>query len=79
MGFINDIRKIIAKLPVKRQSLFFSATMPDNIVDLSKKILKNPKKVDVSPVSSTAETIQQYLYYTNKTDKNDLLHHILRG
>lgn len=78
MGFINDIRKIIAKLPVNRQSLFFSATMPKNIVELSKKILKNPIKVEVSPVSSTADTIQQYLYYTNKVNKKDLLLHILR-
>ena len=78
MGFINDIRKISAKLPVKRQSLFFSATMPNNIVELSKKILINPKKVEVSPVSSTAETIQQYLYYTNRTHKKDLLRHILQ-
>lgn len=77
MGFINDIRKIIAKLPTKRQSLFFSATMPDNIVELSRKILINPVKVDVSPISSTAETIQQYLYFTNKPDKKDLLIHIL--
>ncbi|MDO9577195.1 MAG: DEAD/DEAH box helicase [Candidatus Cloacimonadales bacterium] len=78
MGFINDIRKIIAKLPVKRQSLFFSATMPDSIVELSRKILNNPVKVDVSPISSTAETIRQYLYYTNKKDKKDLLIHILQ-
>jgi ATP-dependent RNA helicase RhlE len=78
MGFINDIKKIITKLPTKRQSLFFSATMPDNIVKLSKKILKTPVKVDVSPVSSTADTIQQYLYYTNRKSKNDLLIHILR-
>ena len=78
MGFIHDIRKIITKLPVKRQSLFFSATMPDNIVELSRKILNNPKKVDVSPISSTAETIQQYLYFTNKSSKKDLLFHILR-
>jgi ATP-dependent RNA helicase RhlE len=77
MGFINDIKKIIAKLPSKRQSLFFSATMPENIVALSRKILKNPVKVSVSPVSSTADTIQQYLYYTNRTTKNDLLVHIL--
>ncbi len=77
MGFIHDIRKIIAKLPSKRQSLFFSATMPKNIVDLSRKILKNPKKIEVSPVSSTAETIKQYLYYTNKSNKKDLLFHIL--
>ncbi len=78
MGFIHDIKKIIAKLPTKRQSLFFSATMPKNIVELSRKILINPKKVSVSPVSSTAETIQQYLYYTNKSSKKDLLLHILR-
>ncbi|MBN2347714.1 MAG: DEAD/DEAH box helicase [Bacteroidales bacterium] len=78
MGFIHDIKKIIAQLPTKRQSLFFSATMPDNIVELSRKILRDPKKVDVSPVSSTAETIQQYLYYTNKSSKKDLLFHILR-
>ncbi len=78
MGFINDIRKIIAKLPTKRQSLFFSATMPKNIVDLSRKILNHPKKVEVSPVSSTAGTIRQYLYYTNKSSKKELLFHILQ-
>ncbi len=77
MGFIHDIRKIIAKLPTKRQSLFFSATMPDNIVELSRNILSNPKKVEVSPVSSTAETIKQHLYYTNKGNKSALLLHIL--
>ncbi len=79
MGFINDIKKIIALLPSKRQSLFFSATMPKNIVELSRKILNNPKKVEVSPVSSTAETIQQYLYYTNRSDKNKLLLHIIKS
>ncbi|MGJ3233385.1 DEAD/DEAH box helicase [Marivirga sp.] len=78
MGFIHDIRKVIAVLPPKRQSLFFSATMPDVIVELSRKILNNPKKIAVTPVSSTAETIQQYLYYTNKSDKKDLLLHILK-
>ncbi|EAR14522.1 MULTISPECIES: DEAD/DEAH box helicase [Robiginitalea] len=78
MGFIHDIRKIIARLPAERQSLFFSATMPDDIVSLSRKILSDPVKVAVSPVSSTAETIRQYLYYTNKSDKNDLLLHILK-
>jgi len=79
MGFIHDIRKIIKLLPYKRQSLFFSATMPRNIVELSSKILKNPKKIEVNPVSSTAETIQQYLYYTNKSSKKDLLLHILQS
>ncbi|MDD2635008.1 MAG: DEAD/DEAH box helicase [Bacteroidales bacterium] len=78
MGFIHDIRKIIAKLPTKRQSLFFSATMPNTIVELSRKILNNPIKVDVSPISSTADTLQQYLYYTNKNSKRDLLLHILK-
>ncbi len=78
MGFIHDIRKLLRLLPSKRQSLFFSATMPDNIVDLSKTILNNPKKIEVAVVSSTAETVQQYLYYTNKNSKNDLLLHILK-
>lgn len=78
MGFIHDIRRLLTLLPKERQSLFFSATMPKNIVELSKKILKDPKKVQVTPVSSTAETIQQRLYYTNKSDKNNLLLHILK-
>ncbi len=78
MGFIHDIKKIIAKLPAKRQSLFFSATMPDNILELSRKILNHPKKVEVNPVSSTAHTINQYLYYTNKSTKKSLLLHILK-
>jgi ATP-dependent RNA helicase RhlE len=78
MGFIHDIKKIIAKLPSRRQSLFFSATMPEKIVKLSQTILYDPVKVEVSPVSSTAETIQQYLYYTNKSSKNELLIHILQ-
>ena len=77
MGFINDIRKLLQLLPKERQSLFFSATMPKNIVELSSKILNNPKRIEVSPVSSTAETIQQYVYYTNRTSKKDLLLHIL--
>jgi len=77
MGFIHDIRKIIAKLPVKRQTLFFSATMPGSIVELSKKILYNPLKIEATPTLTTAETVQQYLYYTNKSTKKDLLNHIL--
>ena len=78
MGFVNDINKLLKILPTKRQSLFFSATMPDNIIALSRKILDNPIKVEVTPVSSTAETIQQFLYYTNKSDKKQLLLHILK-
>lgn len=79
MGFIHDIKKLLQALPKTRQSLFFSATLPDNIVALSKTILDNPQKIEVAPVSSTAETIQQYLYYTNKSDKRKLLIHILQN
>ena len=78
MGFIHDIKKIIARLPKQRQSLFFSATMPENIVQLSQTILTKPVKIEVSPVSSTADTIQQYIYYTNKSNKKDLLIHVLQ-
>ena len=78
MGFINDIKKLLEKLPKQRQSLFFSATMPNNILTLSNTILRNPKKVAVHQVSTTAETIQQCIYYTNKHDKKDLLFHILK-
>ncbi len=78
MGFIHDIRKILQLLPRKRQSLFFSATMPKNIVELSRKILHQPVKVEASRTSSAAETVQQYLYYTNRKSKKDLLHHILQ-
>jgi len=78
MGFIHDIKKLLEKLPKIRQSLFFSATMPENIISLSDTILSNPRKVAVHNVSTTAETIQQFIYYTNKTDKKNLLLHILK-
>ncbi len=78
MGFINDIRKLLKLLPEKRQSLFFSATMPQNIITLSNKILTNPIKVEVTPESTTAETVKQYIYYTNRSDKKNLLLHILK-
>lgn len=78
MGFVHEIRKLIARLPKERQSLFFSATMPPNIVELSNKILRKPAKIAISPVSSTAETIQQYLYMTNRETKKELLIHILK-
>ncbi len=79
MGFIHDIKKILNKLPKEKQSLFFSATMPQNILDLSQQILINPKKVSVNPTSSAADTIQQYLYTTNRNNKSDLLLHILKN
>jgi len=77
MGFIHDIKKIIKVLPEKRQSLFFSATLPDSITDLSRRILTDPIKVETAPVSSAADTVQQYVYYTNKSHKNKLLLDIL--
>jgi ATP-dependent RNA helicase RhlE len=73
MGFVHDVKKILKLLPPKRQSLFFSATMPKSIVELANGILDKPKKVEVTPVSSTAETIQQCLYYIDKDNKKNLL------
>lgn len=78
MGFIHDVKKIIAKLPIKRQSLFFSATMPPEISQLADMLLKNPVKVEVTPVSSTAEMIQQAVYFIEKNDKQVLLIDILK-
>ena len=78
MGFIHDIRKILNQLPKERQSLFFSATMPKNIINLSSQILKHPQRISVNPLSSTAETIKQYIYYTNKSNKKELLLYILK-
>jgi len=78
MGFIHDIRKIIAKLPAKRQSLFFSATMPPAIVTLSRKILGNPEKVSVKPEQATAEKVEQSVYFVSKKGKSKLLVHLLK-
>jgi ATP-dependent RNA helicase RhlE len=78
MGFIHDVKKIIGKLPVKRQSLFFSATMPPEISQLANILLKSPVKVEVTPVSSTAEMIQQAVYFVEKNDKQNLLIDILK-
>jgi ATP-dependent RNA helicase RhlE len=77
MGFINDIRKVISKLPVRRQTLFFSATMPPEIQKLADTILVNPKKVEVTPVSSTAENVEQHMYFVEKTGKPGLLKYLL--
>jgi ATP-dependent RNA helicase RhlE len=79
MGFIHDVKKVIAKLPAKRQTLFFSATMPPEIAKLANSILTNPVKVEVVPQSTTAETIDQHLLYVDRTDKNKLLLHLLQG
>ncbi|MGV3642486.1 MAG: DEAD/DEAH box helicase [Adhaeribacter sp.] len=77
MGFVHDVKKIIAKIPAKRQTLFFSATMPAEIVGLANSILDNPAKVEVTPVSSTANTIQQSVYFVEKNNKRKLLNHVL--
>lgn len=79
MGFIHDIKKILKELPKKRQSLFFSATMPDNIQQLSRQILYKPQKVEVTPESTTAETVQQQVYFTNRSTKKDLLLSLLKN
>ena len=78
MGFIHDIKKLLVHLPKQKQSLFFSATMPAEIVKLADTILHNPSKVEVTPVSSTAETINQFIFHVNKGNKNSLLLHILQ-
>ncbi len=77
MGFIHDVKKVIAKLPERRQSLFFSATMPPDVAKLADTILRNPAKVEVTPVSSTADTIAQAMYFVDNDDKRKLLVHIL--
>jgi len=78
MGFIHDIKKVLAVLPKKRQSLFFSATMPPEIVKLAGTILVNPAEVSVTPVSSTVDTIDQYVYFVDRVNKNKLLVDILK-
>ncbi len=78
MGFIHDVKRIITKLPAKRQTLFFSATMPPEIQKLANVLLTNPAKVEVTPASSTVDAIEQSLFYVGKTDKPNLLLHLLK-
>lgn len=77
MGFINDVKKIIAKTPAKKQTLLFSATMPKSIEEMSNTLLINPCKIAITPVSSTVNTIKQFLYYVDKANKKNILLHIL--
>jgi ATP-dependent RNA helicase RhlE len=79
MGFINDIKKVIAKLPTKRQTLFFSATAAPDIMKLANTILQNPVSIAVSPVSSTATLVEQSVYYVQKEQKRNLLKHVLKS
>ena len=77
MGFVHDVKKILKIIPIKRQNLFFSATMPKEIAKLASEILVNPVRVEVAPVSSTADTIQQSIYFVDNSNKADLLVHLL--
>jgi ATP-dependent RNA helicase RhlE len=78
MGFMKDIRKIVPLLPAQRHNLFFSATMPSEIQSLAQTILKNPKKIEVTPQSTTVKKIKQSVMYVEKKDKVDLLVHLLK-
>ena len=78
MGFIYDVKAVVAKLPEQRQTLFFSATMPNEIAKLADSILQQPLRVEVTPVSSTAKTVVQSMYFVEKSKKIDLLMHILK-
>ena len=78
MGFIHDIKRLLPKLPKKKQTLFFSATMPTSIAALSRSILQKPVKIEVTPVSSVIDTIKQYIYFVEKPDKKDLLVDLLK-
>ncbi len=77
MGFIHDIKRLLPLLPKQKQTLFFSATMPTSIASLSRSILHNPERVEVAPVSSVVDTIEQRLYYVEKPQKGELLHIVL--
>ncbi|HMP28983.1 MAG TPA: DEAD/DEAH box helicase, partial [Saprospiraceae bacterium] len=77
MGFVHDVKKIIKLLPTQRQTLLFSATMPESIQQLASSVLKDPVKVEVTPVSSTAETVTQKLYHVDQVNKGSLLLYLL--
>lgn len=79
MGFVHDVKRVLKHLPAKRQNLFFSATMPPEIAKLASEILVHPVKAEVAPVSSTAETINQSIYFVEKDNKTELLIHLLQN
>jgi ATP-dependent RNA helicase RhlE len=78
MGFIHDVRKLLAVLPKKRQSLFFSATMPPEIVRLAGSIVYKPVKIEVTPSASTVDIVNQYVYFIDRGNKNSLLLELLK-
>jgi ATP-dependent RNA helicase RhlE len=79
MGFVVDVNRIIAKLPPRRQSLFFSATMPPSIIKLASSIVHNPERVEVTPESTTAETVEHFMYFVERADKRKLLLYLLEN
>src|SRR5262249_18742658 len=79
MGFINDIRKIVMKLPVQRQTLLFSATMPEAVTELARTILRSPEKVAVTPVGSTVASVTQRIVHVDRQGKSAVLADLLRG
>ena len=79
MGFIRDIRKIVAKVPEHRQTMLFSATMPSSIMNLAHSVLKNPVEVRMTPETPAAETVDHTVYFVERHHKQDLLHHLLVG
>lgn len=79
MGFIDDINRIITRIPANRQTMLFSATMPKEIAELADELLNEPVKIEISPVSSTVDTIDQYLYFTGKESKTSLLINLLEN
>ena len=79
MGFIHDVKRLLPKLPPKKQTLFFSATMPDSIDRLAKSLLRNPARVEVTPASSVVEIISQSVYRVEKPQKKELLAQLLLG
>ncbi len=78
MGFIHDIRRILPMLPAKKQTLFFSATMPDSIMKLVSSLLHDPARITVTPPASVVDTIGQQIYFVEKNDKNALLIDLLK-
>ena len=78
MGFIHDIKRIVAKAPKKRQTLLFSATLPPEIIKLSKQFLHHPAEVHIAPESKTADHVEQSVYFVEKRDKPALLAHLLK-
>lgn len=77
MGFLNDVKKIIKRIPPKKQNIMFSATMSPDILEVANSILVKPVSISVTPVSSAVDTVEQYLYYVDKKNKQSLLHYLL--